>query len=64
MNELGLRKLLDTVDIPLVPVLLSMELAGVKIDAAFLGEMSQRFEVRLKDDREAKFISWSVTNST
>jgi len=32
-----------------VPVLLSMELAGVKIDAAFLGEMSQRFEVRLKD---------------
>jgi DNA polymerase-1 len=49
LNELGLRKLLDTVDIPLVPVLLSMELAGVKIDAAFLGEMSQRFEVRLKD---------------
>ena len=49
LNELGLRKLLDTVDIPLVPVLLNMELAGVKIDAAFLGEMSQRFEVRLKD---------------
>jgi DNA polymerase-1 len=49
LNELGLRKLLDTVDIPLVPVLLSMELAGVKIDAAFLGDMSQRFEVRLKD---------------
>jgi DNA polymerase I len=49
LNELGLRKLLDTVDMPLVPVLLSMELAGVKIDAAFLGEMSQRFEVRLKD---------------
>jgi DNA polymerase I len=49
LNELGLRKLLDTVDIPLVPVLLSMELAGVKVDAAFLGEMSQRFDVRLKD---------------
>jgi DNA polymerase-1 len=49
LDELGLRKLLDTVDMPLVPVLLDMELAGVKIDAEFLGEMSQRFEVRLKE---------------
>ena len=49
LDELGLRKLLDTVDMPLVPVLLDMELAGVKIDAAFLGEMSARFEKRLKE---------------
>jgi DNA polymerase-1 len=49
LAELGLQKLLNTVDMPLVPVLLDMELAGVKIDAAFLGEMSQRFEVRLKE---------------
>jgi DNA polymerase-1 len=49
LDALGLRKLLDKVDMPLVPVLLDMELAGVKIDAAFLGEMSQRFEVRLKE---------------
>jgi DNA polymerase-1 len=49
LAELGLRKLLDTVDMPLVPVLLDMELAGVKIDAAFLGEMAQRFDVRLKE---------------
>lgn len=49
LAELGLRKLLDAVDMPLVPVLLDMELAGVKIDAAFLGEMSQRFDVRLKE---------------
>ena len=48
LAELGLRKLLDAVDVPLAPVLLDMELAGVKIDAAFLGEMSQRFDVRLK----------------
>ncbi len=48
LDELGLRKLLDKVDMPLVPVLLDMELAGVKIDAAFLSEMSQRFDVRLK----------------
>ncbi|HSD85135.1 MAG TPA: DNA polymerase I [Anaerolineae bacterium] len=49
LDELGLRKLLETVDMPLVPVLLNMELAGVKIDAAFLNEMAQRLEVRLKD---------------
>ena len=49
LDELGLRSLLDTIDLPLVPALLDMELAGVKIDAAFLGEMSQRFEVRLAD---------------
>jgi DNA polymerase-1 len=49
LAELGLQRLLNTVDMPLVPVLLDMELAGVKIDAAFLGEMSQRFDVRLKE---------------
>lgn len=49
LDELGLQKLLNSVDMPLVPVLLDMELAGVKVDAAFLGEMSQRFEVRLKE---------------
>ena len=48
LDELGLRKLLNTVDMPLVPVLLDMELAGVKINAAFLNEMSQRFDVRLQ----------------
>ncbi len=47
LKELGLRKLLDEVDMPLVPVLLDMELAGVKIDADFLREMSQRLEKRL-----------------
>ncbi len=47
LAELGLQSLLDKVDMPLVPVLLDMELAGVKIDAAFLQEMAQRFEARL-----------------
>jgi DNA polymerase-1 len=55
LEELGLRKLLNTVDMPLVPVLLDMELAGVKIDAAFLGEMSQRFEARLKEIEQAVY---------
>jgi DNA polymerase I len=55
LNELGLRKLLDTVDMPLVPVLLDMELAGVKIDAAFLGEMSERFAARLQEIEQAVY---------
>ena len=49
LKELGLRRLLDEIDMPLVPVLLDMELAGVLIDADFLGEMSQRFEKRLNE---------------
>ena len=47
LEKLGLRKLLDEVDMPLLPVLLDMELAGVKIDAVFLGQMSKRLEQRL-----------------
>ena len=48
LEKLGLRKLLDEVDMPLVPVLLDMELAGVKIDSVFLGQMSKRLEQRLR----------------
>jgi DNA polymerase-1 len=49
LEQLGLRKLLDAVDMPLVPVLLDMELAGVRIDPDFLGQMSQRLDKRLKE---------------
>jgi DNA polymerase-1 len=48
LRQLNLRKLFDEVDMPLVPVLLDMELTGVKIDADFLGQMSQRLDKRLK----------------
>ena len=49
LAQLGLRNLLDTIDMPLVPVLLDMELAGVKIDAKYLAKMSQRLDKRLKE---------------
>ncbi|HET7376006.1 MAG TPA: DNA polymerase, partial [Anaerolineae bacterium] len=49
LQKLGLRKLLDEIDMPLLPVLLDMELAGVKIDAVFLGKMSVRLEKRLSE---------------
>ena len=49
LAELGLRQLLDTIDLPLVPVLLDMEWAGVKIDPQFLGDMSRRLDKRRKE---------------
>jgi DNA polymerase-1 len=55
LAELGLRALLTDVDIPLVPVLLDMELAGIKVDAPYLNEMSQRCETRLKEIERAVY---------
>jgi DNA polymerase I len=44
VEETGLLKLYQEIDLPLVPVLARMEHAGVKIDRAALGEMSSRLE--------------------
>jgi len=44
VEEAGLLKLYDEIDLPLVPVLARMEQAGVKIDRKALGEMSSRLE--------------------
>ncbi len=44
VEEAGLLKLYDQIDLPLVPVLARMEQAGVKIDRAVLTEMSSRLE--------------------
>jgi DNA polymerase I len=41
----GLTHIYKTMDLPLVPVLLRMEQAGVRIDSAVLGEMSNRLAV-------------------
>jgi len=50
LDRLGLRRLFDEIEIPLVPVLVDMELAGVKIDTAFLQAMSVRLGERLLDN--------------
>ena len=42
--EDGLVNVYDTIDLPLMPVLARMELAGVKIDASALGHMSVELE--------------------
>jgi DNA polymerase-1 len=44
VEESGLLKLYEEIDLPLVPVLARMEHAGVKIDRAALAEMSSRLE--------------------
>ena len=54
VEEAGLLKLYNEVDLPLVPVLARMEHAGVKIDRAALAEMSSRLEREI--DAKAKEI--------
>jgi DNA polymerase-1 len=44
VEEAGLLKLYEEIDLPLVPVLKRMEQAGVAIDRAALGKMSERLE--------------------
>ena len=54
VEEAGLLKLYQEIDLPLVPVLARMEHAGVKIDRAALAEMSSRLEREI--DAKAKEI--------
>jgi DNA polymerase I len=48
VEEVGLVKLYEEIDLPLVPVLTRMEQAGVAIDRAALGKMSQRLEIEIE----------------
>ena len=54
VEEQGLLKLYQEIDLPLVPVLTRMEKAGVKIDLKVLGKMSARLEQEI--DAKAKEI--------
>lgn len=47
VHETGQQKLLDEVELPLVSVLTDMECAGVRINSAFLHELSGDLEKRL-----------------
>ena len=47
LEEHRLQPLLETVEMPLVPVLVDMEWAGVPVDRARLGELSRAFAVEL-----------------
>ena len=54
IEQSGLLKLYQEIDLPLVPVLARMEEAGVKIDRAALDEMSSRLEKEI--DAKAREI--------
>jgi DNA polymerase-1 len=47
IESANLTHIYETMDLPLVPVLLRMEQAGVRIDSAVLGEMSTRLAVEM-----------------
>jgi DNA polymerase-1 len=49
LEDHRLLPLLETVEMPLVPVLVDMEWAGVPVDRARLGELSRAFAVELGD---------------
>jgi DNA polymerase-1 len=57
VEEAGLMRVYDEIDLPLVPVLARMEQAGVKLDSATLAEMSQRL------DRECKLKTREIYES-
>jgi DNA polymerase I len=54
VEQSGLKKLYEEIDLPLVPVLARMEQAGVKIDTGALARMSSR--LKLEVDTKAKEI--------
>jgi len=48
-ETLDVTDVYDTIDLPLVPVLLRMEQAGVRIDPTVLNEMSNRLAIEIDD---------------
>ena len=51
----GVMKLMREVEMPLVPVLVRMEMAGVAVDAEYLRTLGQRLERRLQEIEERIF---------
>jgi len=56
IEKAGLKELLDTVEMPLVPVLMSMEMRGVCIDTEKLQELSISFEKRLRQIEKSIYV--------
>jgi DNA polymerase-1 len=48
IEEHHLARLLDEIEIPLIPVLVDMEVTGILVDRALLGEMSRGFNKELR----------------
>jgi DNA polymerase-1 len=55
IGELGERRVYEEIDLPLVPVLLGMEKAGIRIDSAVLGQMAERLSADMQRVGEEVF---------
>lgn len=47
LQEAGLQRLFEEIEMPLIPIIAAMERAGAKLDVPFLAQMSTEFEARL-----------------
>lgn len=48
LEEKGLTELYETLELPLIPVIVDMERTGVKLEVGYLAEMSQRLDEQIK----------------
>ena len=55
MDEIGVRRLFDEVEMPLVEVLAEMELAGVRVDADYLRGLAEELRQQLQAVKERIF---------
>jgi len=66
VEDAGLLKLYDEIDLPLVPVLARMEQAGVKIDRKALAQMSSRLEreidIKAKEIYESSGCEFNISS--
>lgn len=49
LEELGLMDLFERVEMPLIPVLMGMEMTGIRVDTVRLRELSRAFETQMDD---------------
>ena len=56
IESAGLTHLYETMDLPLVPVLLRMEQTGVRIDSNVLGDMSNRLAIEIDNLAERIYL--------
>ncbi len=56
LESLGLMELMETVEMPLVPVLMEMEMAGVRLDREKLHELSKSFSHQLHHLEEEIYL--------
>ncbi len=60
MQEVGVRKIFDEVENPLVPVLMEMEFEGVRVDVDFLNEYSRVLEIEARVHEEKVYEASGV----